>query len=81
MAKKKNKQASQTPLIHIYQSNTKISCSKVLRPWCWYCEREFEDEKGLLTRVFVLRIQTLCFSFDAASEGQTLQMWHVSTPS
>jgi hypothetical protein len=19
---------------------------KVLRPWCWYCEREFEDEKG-----------------------------------
>jgi hypothetical protein len=20
---------------------------QVLRPWCWYCEREFEDEKGL----------------------------------
>lgn len=18
----------------------------VLKPWCWYCEREFEDEKG-----------------------------------
>ncbi|GAB1528235.1 hypothetical protein RhiTH_011427 [Rhizoctonia solani] len=22
----------------------------VLRPWCWYCEREFEDEKGLKMR-------------------------------
>ncbi|KAJ2779985.1 Protein SUPPRESSOR OF FRI 4, partial [Coemansia interrupta] len=21
----------------------------VLKPWCWYCEREFEDEKILLT--------------------------------
>lgn len=20
----------------------------VLKPWCWYCEREFEDEKGKL---------------------------------
>ncbi|KAH7335635.1 hypothetical protein B0J17DRAFT_49888, partial [Rhizoctonia solani] len=20
----------------------------VLRPWCWYCEREFEDEKVLM---------------------------------
>lgn len=19
---------------------------KAIRPWCWYCEREFEDEKG-----------------------------------
>lgn len=19
---------------------------QILRPWCWYCEREFEDEKG-----------------------------------
>lgn len=22
----------------------------VLKPWCWYCEREFEDEKGKLDR-------------------------------
>jgi len=22
--------------------------SKALRPWCWYCEREFEDEKVLM---------------------------------
>jgi hypothetical protein len=22
----------------------------VLKPWCWYCEREFEDEKGKLKR-------------------------------
>lgn len=21
----------------------------VLKPWCWYCEREFEDEKGKLS--------------------------------
>ncbi|KAG9013921.1 hypothetical protein FRB93_000302 [Tulasnella sp. JGI-2019a] len=20
----------------------------VLKPWCWYCEREFEDEKVLM---------------------------------
>lgn len=19
---------------------------QVLKPWCWYCEREFEDDKG-----------------------------------
>lgn len=21
---------------------------QTLKPWCWYCEREFEDEKGQL---------------------------------
>lgn len=20
--------------------------AQIIRPWCWYCEREFEDEKG-----------------------------------
>ncbi|KAI6139543.1 hypothetical protein BKA82DRAFT_4223050 [Pisolithus tinctorius] len=24
----------------------KKKSKQVLRPWCWYCEREFEDEKG-----------------------------------
>ena len=43
MARKKNKQVSmqlcggKRPLIRHIQ---------VIRPWCWYCEREFEDEKG-----------------------------------
>jgi hypothetical protein len=23
-----------------------LRCVQVIRPWCWYCEREFEDEKG-----------------------------------
>ncbi|KAF9198180.1 hypothetical protein BGZ49_001089, partial [Haplosporangium sp. Z 27] len=22
---------------------------KVVRPWCWYCERDFEDEKVLIS--------------------------------
>lgn len=22
---------------------------QIMRPWCWYCEREFEDEKGVLS--------------------------------
>ena len=43
MAKKKNKQASYLRLYHLPHS---LLFLKVLRPWCWYCEREFEDEKG-----------------------------------
>lgn len=23
--------------------------SKVMRPWCWYCEKDFEDDKVLVT--------------------------------
>jgi hypothetical protein len=25
---------------------TRVLQIQVLRPWCWYCERDFEDEKG-----------------------------------
>jgi hypothetical protein len=45
MAKKKNKQASQLFIDH-HRLLTPLFFLKVLRPWCWYCEREFEDEKG-----------------------------------
>ena len=46
MAKKKNKQASHLP-VNLIRHSTHFVFEKVLRPWCWYCEREFEDEKGL----------------------------------
>lgn len=23
--------------------------SKPMRPWCWYCEKDFEDDKVLVT--------------------------------
>ncbi|KAF8206171.1 hypothetical protein K438DRAFT_1904943 [Mycena galopus ATCC 62051] len=29
-------------------SNGKKKNKNVIRPWCWYCEREFEDEKVLM---------------------------------
>ncbi len=74
MAKKKSKQASYPPINPILHSTHHV---QVLRPWCWYCEREFEDEKGLLTHiylsitVFIALIYTY-FSFNAASKSQTL---------
>jgi hypothetical protein len=47
MAKKKNKQVNHT---HTLLSTQPLSCfNQIIRPWCWYCEREFEDEKGLFT--------------------------------
>ena len=42
MAKKKNKQVR----VFLQSDNLVLTLSQVLRPWCWYCEREFEDEKG-----------------------------------
>ena len=45
MGKKKNKQVW-------IQSSSYITGLRlypfiqIIRPWCWYCEREFEDEKG-----------------------------------
>ncbi|QRW23910.1 C2H2 zinc finger [Rhizoctonia solani] len=39
-------------LIHLTMGKNKNKSKKknkfVLRPWCWYCEREFEDEKVLM---------------------------------
>jgi hypothetical protein len=45
MAKKKNKQVC---LFLAAVLLLQLSF-QVIRPWCWYCEREFEDEKGELT--------------------------------
>ena len=73
MAKKKNKQASNHPFDLIHQS-THCVFEKVLRPWCWYCEREFEDEKGLSGSLYRCHRRTnpcLDFSLDAAPKGQT----------
>lgn len=32
--------------------------SKPMRPWCWYCEKDFEDDKVLVTHQRVSRIQS-----------------------
>ena len=37
-------------------SDTADSSLQVLKPWCWYCEREFEDEKGESVRRFSLTL-------------------------
>jgi hypothetical protein len=45
MGKKKNKQVR----IQSFFSYSRLVISlflQIIRPWCWYCEREFEDEKG-----------------------------------
>jgi hypothetical protein len=44
MAKKKNKQVC---WLNCYRGQNILNYfSQLIRPWCWYCEREFEDEKG-----------------------------------
>ncbi|KAF9038003.1 hypothetical protein BJ165DRAFT_416859 [Panaeolus papilionaceus] len=47
MGKKKNKQVS----FLSSRSSYFFPCpnrDQIIRPWCWYCEREFEDEKVLM---------------------------------
>ncbi|CAK5269750.1 unnamed protein product [Mycena citricolor] len=44
MAKKKNKNVSS----FVTFCDLQPTSVEVLRPWCWYCEREFEDEKVLM---------------------------------
>ena len=34
---------------------------QVIRPWCWYCEREFEDEKGAPTYYSSYSVENLPF--------------------
>ena len=29
-----------------YRRLFELTSAQIIRPWCWYCEREFEDEKG-----------------------------------
>lgn len=46
---------------------------QVILPWCWYCEREFEDEKGTtLQRSDDAAVLTVLCSPYAAPEGQAL---------
>ena len=61
MAKKKNKQASHL-LVNLNHHSTHLVFEKVLRPWCWYCEREFEDEKGLSDSHFIAVFITLIYA-------------------
>jgi hypothetical protein len=74
MAKKKNKQVGHRHADSIH--STHLHFEKVLRPWCWYCEREFEDEKGLSDSYLSIDvfITNLYFysSLNAASKSQTL---------
>ena len=50
------------------------SVSQVLRPWCWYCEREFEDEKGgtIVYHLWCRGLTEIMISVDATSEGKAL---------
>ncbi|KAH8117091.1 hypothetical protein DFH11DRAFT_1151716 [Phellopilus nigrolimitatus] len=45
MGKKKNKAVS---IRTLYSSIFLTVRLQIIRPWCWYCEREFEDEKVLM---------------------------------
>jgi hypothetical protein len=51
----------------------------MLKPWCWYCEREFEDEKGGYPRhVYMDVADQSPVSSLTTSEVETLQMSDVS---
>ncbi|KAH9832838.1 uncharacterized protein C8Q71DRAFT_713443 [Rhodofomes roseus] len=44
MAKKKSKQVGSVRLARLLDADS----LQIIRPWCWYCEREFEDDKVLM---------------------------------
>jgi hypothetical protein len=65
---------------------TTCSCAdaraQVIRPWCWYCEREFEDEKGGCAPCArgAQRLTRRTHSADAAPKGEALQVRDVPAP-
>jgi hypothetical protein len=82
MAKKKNKLVRITLTIVLATTLLFLMVIfQVLRPWCWYCEREFEDEKGdpRLPPTFRRGLIDIMISVDAASKGKTLQMSTLSS--
>ena len=78
MGKKKNKPVSTPSSSYLPKGEFSEYCLQLIRPWCWYCEREFEDEKGAGDVPCAHADYTDRFaSVNAAPKGKTFQVRYV----